>query len=177
MVRRMGTLKKIGVGVLIIVVAGIIMLYVTSAYNEFAEVGYQLEGPASYYHSEIQLTITLYEENSGKVGAVPLSKIYVINSTITKISINGVPQVQVSDFCWFNETMAIIGNLTIPRERSLSPWATIYVTSDEGVLTFSVEAEVTLETDWFHPRNSVHKVIPTKLIYNSTDANFYNLLG
>jgi len=173
----MGTLKKIAVSVSIIVIAGLIMLYATSAYNEFAEVGYQLKGLASYYRSKTPLSITLYEENSGKVGAVPISKIYVVNGTITKISINGVPQVQVSDFCWYNETMAIIGNLTIPRERSLSPWATIYVAPDEGVLLFSAEAEVTLEADWFHPRNSVHKVIPTKLIYNGTDASSYNLLG
>lgn len=174
----MGTVKKILIAAAGIVLGGLILLYFASAYNEYAEVGYQLQGSLSFdRHFQSSLEIALNEENNGKVGAVPTSEIYILNGTIDQVSINGVPMSQVSDFCWFNETTAIIGNLAIPKERSLSLWATIKVVPNEGVLSFSVRAEVSLAGDWLHPRNAVHVVIPKELVYNRTAESIYSLLG
>ena len=95
----MGVFKKIIVGVAIIVIAGLIMLYFASAYNEYAEVGYQLQGPLSFDRNfQSSLPANLNEENNGKVGAVPTSEVHVLNGTISQVSINGVPQSQVSSF-------------------------------------------------------------------------------
>jgi hypothetical protein len=177
-VLTLGTIKKITVSVAILVIAGLIMLFLTEAYTEYAEVGYQLHG-SSYLDLNLQssIQIDLNLENTGKIGAVPISKIHVLNGTITQMSINGVPEIQLSKFCWFNETYAIIENLTITKERTLSMWGTIHVIPNEGVQSFAVYADVTLASDWFHPRNSVHIVIPRELIYNRTSINGYTLLG
>jgi len=174
----LGAVKKILIAAASIVLGGLILLYFTSAYNEYAEVGYQLQGPLSFdRHFESSLEISLNEENNGNVGGVPTSEIYILNGTINQVSINGVPLSQVSDFCWFNETTAIIGNLTIPKERSLSLWATIKVVPNEGVSSFSVRAEVSLAFDLLHLQNAVHIVIPKELVYNRTAESIYSLLG
>ncbi len=175
---KLGAIKKILVATAGIVLGGLILLYFTSAYNEYAEVGYQLQGPLSFNRLfQSSLEITLNEENNGRVGAVPTSEIYVLNGTISQISINGVPLSQVSDYCWFNETCAVIGNLTIQKERTLSAWANIRIVPNEGVSSFSVRAQVSLASDWLHPRNEVHVVIPKDLVYNRTAENIHSLLG
>jgi hypothetical protein len=173
----LGTIKKIIIGVAILVIASSIMLFVNEEYTEYAEVGYQLHGSSSLDLSvQSSLQVDLNEENTGNIGAVPISKIHVLNGTITQMYINGVPEIQFSEFCSFNKTYAVIEKLTITKGKPLSTWATVHVTPNEGVQSFTVYANVTLTSDWLHLRNSVHVVIPKELVYNRTSINGYTLL-
>jgi len=173
----LGALKKIAIGVAIAVIAGIIMLFINVAWNEYAEVGYQLEGSSSLdlnFDSSLQVDLRL--ENDGNIGAVPISKIYALNATIIRVSISGVADYQLSKYCTFNENMVTISNLTIPKGRPLSVWATVYVVPNEGITSFTIYAHVELWGDWLHPRNSVTSILPTELVYNRTSTHRYELL-
>jgi hypothetical protein len=173
----LGAAKKIAIGITILVMAGIIMLFINTTWSEYAEVGYQLQGPKSLdLNYESSLEVDLRKKNDGNIGAVPISKIYVLNATIVQVSINGIAQHQLSKYCYFNETMATISNLTIAKGRSLSVWATIYVVPNEEVASFTIYADVGLRSDWLHPRNNIMRILPTELIYNCTSANNYSLL-
>jgi len=173
----LGALKKIAISVAIIVIAGTIMFVVNIAWNEYAEVGYQLHGPSLLdLNFDSSLQVDLKGKNAGNIRAVPISKIYVLNATIVQVSISGAAQHQLSKYCYFNQTMAIISNLTIAKEKPFSVWATIYVVPNEGVASFTIYADVELQRDWLHPRNYVARVLPTELIYNCTSTNRYGLL-
>ena len=173
----LGALKKIAIGVAIAVIAGTIMLFVNTAWNEYAEVGYQLEGPSSLdLNFDSSLQVHLKEENDGNIRAAPISKVYVLNATFIRVSISGVAQYQLSKYCEINETMVTISDLTIPKGRPLSVWATVYVEPKEGVASFAVYADVDLRGDWLHPRNTVKRILPTELLYNRTSTSRYSLL-
>jgi len=172
-----GTLKKIGIGVAIPVLAGIVLIFANAAYNEYAEVGYQLNGPSFLdLNFDSSLEVKLKEENEGNLAVVPISTVVVKNANIIDVSINGVAQYMLSDYCTFNETMATITNLRLSKGRSLSDFATIHVLPNEGVPTFSIKAEVILPPDMFHPRNDITRILPFELVYNQTSANRYSLL-
>lgn len=68
-------------------------------------------------------------------------------------------------------------NLTLAKNTALSGWASVYVVPKENVDSFSIRAQVDLATDWWHPKNSVIKIIPWELVYNRTGTNTYTLLS
>lgn len=173
----MGALKKIAIGVAIIVIAAIIVLFVNAAWFDHAELNFRLQGPNSFYASgNNYLDISLYESNSGNIGVVPTTQISVTNATITGVSIPNIAQYELSSYCQCNATVATITNLTAVRESSLSNWATIHITPNKEVSSFSVSAFVTLPTDYLHPQSTTVRNPPTDLFYNQTSANSYALL-
>jgi hypothetical protein len=172
-----GMLKKILVGVAILVIAAIIGLFINSAWNDYAEVNYQIQGANSFYATGTNyLVITLKIGNDGNIGVVPTSEIYVINATIIGVSIPNVAQYELSNYCHYNDTVVTISNLTVAKGISMSDWATINITPNEGVLSFSVSASVTLPSDWLHPNSKPMRNLPTELFYNQTSPNSYTLL-
>jgi hypothetical protein len=173
----MGALKKIAIGVTIIVIAATIVLFVNAAWFDHAELDFRLQGPSSFYASgNNYLDISLYQGNSGNIGVVPTTQISVTNATITGVSIPNFAQYELSAFCQYNDTVATITNLTAGRESSLSHWATIHITPNKDVSSFTVSAFVILPTDYLHPKSTTMKNPPTELFYNQTSANSYALL-
>jgi hypothetical protein len=173
----MGWKKTIAIGVSIIVIAAIIAGVLNAAWNDYAVLDYQLQGPDEFTAiGNNYLSITIKEGNSGNIGVVPTTEISVVNATITGVSIGGVAQFQLNDYCQYNGTLATISNLTAVKGRSLSNWATIQITPSNGALSFSVSSSVTLPTDWLHWRNTSMRDLPTELDYNQTSTKQYTLL-
>lgn len=168
--------KKILVATITVVLTSIITLLVNTAWNEYAVIGYQLSGPSDFYSYESNpLKIDLNLENSGNIGAVPISKIYVTNATIIGVNVTGVPSYQLPKFCRFTENMAIVSNLTIPKGRPLSTWMSIYLIPNRNVVSFAIFADVSIQADLLHPRNTVIKILPTELIYDHKEKDLYTL--
>lgn len=177
MVSLLGVGTKIAVGVAIAVISGLLLLLANIMVNEHAEVSFQLQGTSAIdtrFNSSLE--VTLYEGNNGNIGAVTISKISVLNATITQVSIPGVAQYQLHDFCEFNDTMATISNLTVVKGSSLFKWATILVTPNEGVQSFQISVHVELSSDYLHPRNSISATPPTDLVYYQTSMDVYELV-
>jgi hypothetical protein len=173
----MGNVSKVVIGVTILVIAAVIGLFITAAWNDYAELNYRLQGPSEFYASgNNHLDISLYQGNSGNIGVIPTTQISVVNATITGVSMEDVAQYELPNFCQYNDTVANISKLTVVKGRSLSNWATIYVTPKNGVPSFSVSASVTLPTDWQHPKSTSMKNLPIELDYNQTGTNSYVLL-
>lgn len=174
----MGWKKTVAVGVAIIVIAGIIALFVNAIWNDYAMVEYNLKGPDSFYIMPINyLDIGLYQGNSGDIGVVPTTEISVINATITGVSISNVAQFELYNYCQYNTTEATISNLTAVKGSSLSSWATVHITPNNGTPSFSVSASVTLPPDLLHPKSSSFRDLPVELDYNRTSStNQYVLL-
>jgi hypothetical protein len=169
--------SKIFIGVAIAVIAGVILIFANIMANEHAEVSYQLQGADSLYLSfHSPLEVTLNEGNDGNIGATTISTISILNATITQVSIPSVAQQDLYNYCQFNDTVATISNLTVVKGSSLSKWATIYVTPNEGVSSFQISVHVELSSDWSHPRSTVMRTLPTELIYNLTSTDLYELL-
>lgn len=145
--------------------------------NERAEVTYQLQGENALNPSRnVPLEVFLCEGNSGNFEAGTIATVTVTNATITQVSVTGIVQPDLYNYCQYNGTLATISNLTAAKGTSLTKWATIYVKSDPGVQTFQITASLTLTSDWMHPRNSVMATPPTTLIYNHTNTDLYELL-
>lgn len=175
--KKMGALKKIATGVAIIVIAAVIVLFVNAAWFDYAELNFRLQGPSSFYASgNNYLDIILYQGNSGNIGVVPTTQISVTNATITGASIPNIAQYELSSYCQYNDTVATITNLTAGRGSSLSNWATIHITPNKEVSSFSVSAFVTLPTDYLHHKSTIVRNPPTELFYNQTSATSYALL-
>lgn len=173
----MGMGKKILAGVAIIVIAAIIAGALNAAWNDYAVLNYQLQGPSTFFAaSNNYLEIILNEGNSGDIGVVPTTQVSVMNATITGVSIPNVAQYELLNYCQYNDTVATISNLTATKGSSLSKWATINITPYQGTPSFSVSASVTLPTDWLHWKNTSFRNLPTELDYNRTSADSYSLL-
>lgn len=167
----------IAVGVLIIVLGAIGTLIVTDAYNNYAVVDYQLQGPNSFFVSgNNYLDITLNEGNSGTIDIAPSTTISVVNATIVGVSIPDVAQFQLSDFCQYNSTSATISNLTEVKGSGLSALATIQISPNSGTQLFSISVLVSLPADWLHYKNTTMRDLPTELDYNLTSSYTYSLL-
>jgi hypothetical protein len=173
----MGWKKSIAVGVTILALAAIIGLFINAAWNDYAELDYQLQGPGGFYATgDRSLDVTLKEGNSGNIGVTPTTEISVLNATITGVSIPGVAPFQLDYYCQYNGTLATISNLTAAKGSALSAWATIFVKPNNGVQSFSISASVTLPFDLQHLKNTSMRDLPTELDYNQTTANSYDLL-
>lgn len=173
----MGWKKNLAVTVAGIVIATIILLFVNAAWNDYADVEYQLQGPGGFFATGNNfLDISLMEGNSGNIGVVPTTEISVVNATITGALIPNVAQFELYDYCQYNGTVATIFNLTAVKGSSLSNWATIFITPNKGVRSFTVSASVTLPTDLLHFKSTSMRDLPTELDYNQTNTNQYTLL-
>jgi hypothetical protein len=173
----MGWEKNLIVGVAILVIAAAIGLLINTELSDYAVLDYQLQGPSGFFVTgNNYLDITLKEGDSGNIGVVPTTEISVVNATITGVSIPGVAQFQLNGYCQYNGTLATISNLTAVAGSSLSNWATIQITPNNGAKSFSVSASVTLPTDWLHFKNTSMIHLPTELDYNQTSTNQYTLL-
>ena len=162
-----------------IVVAAIltttITFFINSAWNDYADVYYQMSG-SKWVWSHESAKIDLNLQNKGKIGIVPTCTVFIVNATIQSVLISGVPEYQLSNFCSFNDTVAKFTNLTLSAGWGLGGWASIYVVPDKGVSSFSASAQVTLPFDLLHPNNKVGRIIPYELMYNATDSGVFELL-
>jgi hypothetical protein len=173
---NLGILKRILTVTVTAVLTCVITLLVNAAWNEYAIIGYQLSGPSDFYSYESNsLKINLNLENSGNIGVVPISKIYVTNATIIGVNVTGVPSYQLPKFCHFTENMVIVSNLTIPKGWPLSTWMSIYLIPNRNVVSFAIFADISIPADLSHPRNTVIKILPTELIYDRKEIDLYIL--
>jgi hypothetical protein len=176
-VQSLVSAKGIIIGISIPVIAGVILLFGNIMANERAEVTYQLQGENALNPSRnLPLEVFLYEGNSGNFEAGTIATVTVTNATIMQVSVSGIGQPDLYNYCQYNSTLAKISNLTAAKGSSLTKWATIYVTPDQGVKTFQISTSLTLASDWMHPRNSVMATLPTTLVYNRTSTDLYELL-
>jgi hypothetical protein len=174
MLRRGSSIAgKITIAVTISVISLIATLIITSAWSEYADIGYTLSA-ASWAYSYEPLKVDLKLRNRGQISAVPTSTVYVVNATIQRVSIPNVAEYQLSKFCWNNATHVIIGNLTISTEwQTANLWASVFVIPDEGASSFGVYSTVIVPYDFLHPNNNVMRLLPVELVYNETSTSIF----
>jgi len=173
---RTRSIKWIMIGAIVTAVIGTsITLLITSAWKDYAKVGYQLSSSKWAYSGE-SLEVDLRLNNEGNLDVVPVSTITVVNATIQRVSIPNVAEYQLSRYCSYDNLCATITNLTITSDWGLATWESIYVIPNEGATSFGVYSQVTLPFDLLHPNSKVIRIIPYELVYNYAGNDVYELL-
>ena len=169
--------KEFVVSVAVIVVASIITMIVKAAWYDYAEVGYTLSGPSSLdLHYEESHAVELKLNNEGNMRLAPISKVWVTNATITKVSIPNIMESELENYCSGNSTCITISGLTMPKEiKNPKLWATIYVIPNNETASFGIHSDVDISFDWFHLRTAKIPIIPYKLVYDLTSSDIYTL--
>lgn len=169
--------KSFVFSVAVIVVAGIIMLIVRAAWYDYADVGYSLSGPSSLdLRYEDSLAVELKLNNEGNMRIAPISKVWVVNATITKVSIPNIMESELENYCSGNSTCITISERSIPKEiKNPMLWATIYVIPNNEAASFGIYSDVDVSFDWFHLRTTKICIIPCKLMYDLTSSDVYTL--
>jgi len=174
--RRQKTSYKIITTIAVSVTLLIITLIITSAWEEYAIVGYNLSSPDWAFSNE-QLKVNFNIKNSGKVDVVPEIIVTVENATIEKIEIPNVAEYQLSSFCSYDNSCAKFTNLKLSSDwDQLGVWSSIYILPKEGVASFKINATVNLPYDFFHPKNEVTRILPWEFIYTSSDGHSFEKL-
>lgn len=173
---RRRTSNKLITLIAIPIVLLIVTLIITSAWEEYADVGYNLSAVNWVFPSET-LKVDFNIKNSGKVDVVPEITVTVENATIEKVDIPNVAEYQLSNFCYYDNSSARFTNLKLSTDwDQLGVWSSIYIIPKEDVTSFKINASVNLPYDFFHPKNTVTRILPWEFIYKSSDGHSFEKL-
>lgn len=157
-------------GVAIGIIGLVIGLFITSGYQDYAIVGYNLSATDWAFSGE-QLKVNFNIKNSGKVTVVPQITITVENATIKGVEIPNVAEYQLSSYCNYTSSCAIFMNLRLsPDRQQLGLWSSIYIIPDEGATSFKINSTVGLPFDFFHPKNEITRFLPWEFVYESSNG-------
>ena len=163
--------KKVFTGLLIAVLVAVFAVFFVDEYFNYAKVDYYLSGPTYVGAGEV-LQVNLYLYDAGSVNVVPTFTVQVVNATIQSISVPSIASRNLSDFCWFNGTTALIENITASSKANSPLWAVVSVVPSNSVSSFSIFSNATIPFDVLHIRNVITSA-PTEneASYNLTSAS------
>jgi hypothetical protein len=164
--------KKVFTSILIVVLVAASAIFFVDEYLNYAIVEYYLSGP-SYVNSGVVLQVNLYVYDAGNVNAEPALKVTVVNATIQRVSVPSVVAGNLSSFCWFNGTTALIENITASAKANYALWGVVYVVPGSNVSSFTIFANATIPFDILHIRNVVTPRAPSEIYYSLTSSTFF----
>ena len=166
----MNLIKKVFAGVLIMVLVVAFAFLLVDEYFNYAKVEYYLSG-STYVNVGGVLQVNLYLYDSGSVNVEPTYTVRVINATIQSVSIPSIAASSLPNFCSFNETSALIANITASSKLNSALWATVYVVPSNSVTSFRIFSNATIPFDVFHIRNVITSTSSDEVSYNLTSSN------
>jgi hypothetical protein len=164
--------KKVFTGILIVVLVVAFAVFFVDEYSNYAKVEYYLSGP-TYVGVGGVLQVNFYLYDSGSVNVVPTFTVRVVNATIQSVSIPSIAADNLSDFCWFNGTTALIENITASAKANSALWAIVYVVPSSSVSSFSIFSNATIPFDVLHIRNVITSFPPNEVSYRLTSSSLF----
>lgn len=164
--------RKILASVLIVVLAAASTAFIVQEYLNYANIEYYLSG-VSYIKAGYALPVNLYLYDKGNVDVKPTLKVTALNATIQNITISGVSACNLSGYCWFNATTAVIGNLTASAKANTALWGIIYILPKSSVSSFAIFSNATVPFDFMHLRNTAEPRQTSQIYYSLTSSTFF----
>lgn len=147
-------------------------IFFAEEYLDYANIEYYLSG-ASYVNSGAVLQMNLYVYDAGNVNVEPCFKVTVVNATIQRVSVPSIAAGDLSSFCWFNGTTALIENITAFAKANYALWGVVYVVPGSNVSSFTIFANATIPFDILHIRNAVTPRAQSEIYYSLTSSTFF----